>query len=52
MGIVVNRAWPSLHGGFLEITLTVPLSIQTFKLIHGLQIKVENGSELLKRSEL
>ena len=25
MGSVVNRALPSLHGGSLEITLTVPL---------------------------
>ena len=25
-GIVVNRALPSLHGGSLEFTLTVPLS--------------------------
>ena len=24
-GTVVNRAWPSLHGESLEITLTVPL---------------------------
>ena len=27
-GTVVNRALPSLHGGSLEITLTVPLSLK------------------------
>lgn len=52
MGPVVNRALSSLHGGSLEITLKVPLRIQTYRLFQGLQIKVENSSELLKRSEI
>ena len=31
-GTVVNRALPSLHGGSLEITLTVPLKSRTHSL--------------------
>ena len=30
MGTIVNRALPSLHGGSIEITLTVPLEKQNY----------------------
>ena len=37
-GTVVNRALPSLHGGLLEITLTVPVEkqIKMALINHGL----------------
>ena len=38
-GIVINRALPSLHGGSLEIILTVPLQgLLIFLNIHNTQI--------------
>ena len=35
-GTVVNRTLPSLHGGSLEITLTVPLSVTPPPLYYNL----------------
>ena len=49
-GTVVNRALSSLHGGSLEIVLTVPFYVQKFEVecelsINGLGTLVLNGEE-------
>ena len=38
-GIVVNRAFPSLHSGSLKITLTVPLSKKSY--LHKTRAEIE-----------